>query len=110
MAKAKLSIGYVTFKNKRQAENICKVLLDNDLIACANILQQHTAMYSWKNKTVKAKEVAAIIKTQKNLEAKVSAKIKELHSYEVPCIVFWSFKTSVPEFANWIESETQNQK
>lgn len=101
------STGYITFKNKKEAEKICKILLDEKLIACANIFKPHTAMYEWKKKTVRTSETAAIIKTRSTLEKKVARRIAELHSYDVPCVVFWPFKTPLTAFTTWIHEQTK---
>lgn len=103
----KNSIGYITFKNKREALAICDVLLNEKLIACANILSPHTALYTWKSKNVRASEVAAIIKTPARLEKKVARRVSELHSYELPCVVFWKFNAPLTAFHQWIEAQTQ---
>ena len=106
MATQRHSVGYVTFKNKKQAEHICSILLQEKLIACANIFKPHTAMYVWKKKTVRSLEVAAIIKTRKTLEKKLTQRIKTLHTYEVPCVVFWPLSTKIPAFTDWIHTST----
>ncbi|MBY0385829.1 divalent-cation tolerance protein CutA [bacterium] len=101
-------IGYVTFKNKTQAKKICTQLVKNKLIACANILAPHTAIYEWEQKFVSTKEVAAIIKTTKKLSKKVTFEIEKMHSYETPCVVFWSISNGNPDFLKWLQQQTRS--
>ncbi len=101
------SIGYLTFKNKREATSICHALLKEKLIACANILPAHTTLYKWKGKNVLGKETAVLIKTSARLQKQVAQRVKELHSYEVPCVVFWRFTTPLSPFTDWIEDQTR---
>lgn len=100
-------MGYITFKNQTQAERLCQVLLKEKLIACANIFKPHTALYLWKNKSIKAKEVAAIIKTQKKNEVRLGKRLRELHSYETPCLVFYDLRTPLEDFATWVKESSE---
>lgn len=104
---SKYVVGYITFKNKREALKICDILIKEKLIACANILGTHTALYEWKAKSVRTSETAVVIKTRSRLQTKVARRVKELHSYEVPCVVFWTFSSPIPAFTHWIETQTQ---
>lgn len=101
-------IGYVTFKNKTEAKKICTSLVKKKLIACANILSPHTAIYEWDQKLVSSKEVAAIIKTTKKLSTKVTDEIQKLHSYQIPCIVFWPLTKGHPDFLKWLKQQTRS--
>ena len=95
---------YVTFANKKEAEEICGVLVDEKLIACANIFPC-TSIHIWKDVKRKGEESIAIIKASEKNWGKIEKKIKELHSYETPCIVAYkSFKAS-KEYAEWVEGK-----
>ena len=97
---------YVTCANGAEAEKISAALLDEKLIACANVLAPHTAHYSWKGKREKGSEVAIIMKTRADLFEKVRATILTLHSYECPCIVSWPLTAGHGPFLDWIAAET----
>jgi periplasmic divalent cation tolerance protein len=102
-------LGYATFKNAHNAQKICKTLLTHNLIACANIFPAHTSLYEWKGKPVTTKEVAVIFKTQKKHTKAVIKIIQSLHSYEVPCIVFWPVAEGSKQFLNWVKTQTETQ-
>lgn len=102
-----ISLGYATFKNAREAQKICKALLTQKLIACANIFPAHTSLYEWKGKPVTSKEVAVLFKTQKKNEKAVIETIQSLHSYEVPCVVFWPITQGSQQFLKWIKTQTE---
>lgn len=101
-------IGYVTFKNKAQAKKICAALVKKKLIACANIQAPHTAIYEWNQKLASNNEVAAIIKTTKKLSSKVTQEIQKMHSYQIPCIVFWPLSKGHPDFLKWLNQQTRS--
>jgi len=99
-------IGYVTFKNKTEAKKICSYLIQKKIIACANIFPSHTALYEWKGKSIISQETAAIIKTKKTNLKKAQQVICQMHSYDVPCVVFWPLSKGHPDFLSWIHSQT----
>lgn len=102
-------IGYITFKTKKQALSICHQLLQQKLIACANILPPHHSLYEWNGRMESTREVLAFIKTQQSLLKKVEQKIRDLHSYDTPCIVFWPIEAGADKFLSWVNNQTQNK-
>jgi periplasmic divalent cation tolerance protein len=101
-------MGYVTFKNKAEANKICTFLVKKKLIACANVLSSHEAIYEWNDKFYKQKEVAVLIKTKKTNTKKVISEIRKMHSYENPCIVFWPLKQGSKDFLSWVAKQSES--
>ncbi|MBI4149685.1 divalent-cation tolerance protein CutA [Candidatus Woesearchaeota archaeon] len=97
---------YLTCKDKQEAERIAKELLRKRLIACANIFPI-ASLYRWKGKIEKAKEVAVILKTKKEMFEEAAAIIKRLHSYEVPCICAGESSEVSKEYAAYLEKEVK---
>ena len=101
-------MGYVTFKNSSEAKKICTSLVKKKLIACANILAPHTALFEWDNKINSCKEIAAFIKTTKKQTPLVQKEIQKMHSYQTPCIVFWPLTKGAPDFLKWVKTQTRS--
>ena len=51
-------------------------------------------------------EAALILKTQAGLVEALTAKVKELHSYDCPCVVALPIEGGNSEFLAWIDAET----
>lgn len=98
---------YVTCENRDEAIKIAKNVVTNRLAACANILGEMTSVYWWQGKVEEGQEVALILKTRADLVEKVTEKIKELHSYECPCVVALPIEDGNKAFLKWITDETQ---
>jgi len=98
---------YVTCKDKDEAKKIAKKLLEERLIACANIFPEIESFFWWEQKIDSAKETPMILKTKKTLTKEIIAKIKELHSYECPCIIEIPITGGYKEFLKWICEETK---
>lgn len=75
---------YSTCKDKAEALKISKTLLKERLAACINLFPVES-VYLWKNKIKDEKEYAILIKTSKSFR-KIKNRIKQLHSYKIPCI------------------------
>ena len=95
---------YITTKNKAEAKKIAKVLLKERLCACANIFDKMSSMYWWKGKLEEANETVLIAKTTKNKFSKLSARVKQLHSYDCPCILQIPITDGNREYISWLQS------
>lgn len=94
---------YAVFANAEEAERIGRMVVEEQLAACINILSPIRSIYRWKGKIETADEVAAILKTHHWRSDALIARIAELHSYEVPCIESWPIDKIVGRYAHWVE-------
>ncbi len=97
---------YITVGMEKEAKNIIRTLLKKKLIACANLFPV-TSFFNWENKLQEDDEIAIIMKTRDDLVDQVIKEIKELHSYEIPCIVVWQIIKGNEDYLSWVEKETQ---
>ena len=104
--KFKILTGYCTFPNAHTAEKICEQLVNDGLIACANIFPPHKAIYSWAGKLEKTEEVAAIFKLNARKRIALEEKIRATHPYLVPALVFWPVEDGLREFLNWVYGQS----
>lgn len=93
---------YSTFPSLKDGKKIADSLLKEKLIACVNFFPVES-MYHWKGKIEKSKEIAGMMKTKSKNWQKVQARIKELHPYDIPCVIKIEADGSV-EYVRWIES------
>jgi periplasmic divalent cation tolerance protein len=98
---------YVTCASQTEAEKIAGDLVEKRLVACANIMSAHTAVYEWNGELEKLSEVSMILKTRGELFEKVRERICKLHSYECPCIVALPILAGHEPFLQWISKETE---
>jgi periplasmic divalent cation tolerance protein len=99
-------VKYMTCPTEAEAEKIAAALLVERLIACANIMAPHKALYNWKGSREEGREVAVIMKTQAQLFERAKEKARSLHSYECPCIVALPIVAGHAPFLDWIAAET----
>lgn len=97
---------YVTAPTLREANKISNALLDEKLIACANILKSDS-VYRWKGKKVNEKEFIIHAKTTEKQFVKAEKLIKKIHSYDLPCIIKIPIKSN-SEYLKWVKAELKN--
>ncbi len=96
---------YVTVSTQDEAKAIATALLNDGLIACANILGAMTSIYRWQGELAQEEEVPLILKSTTELGDRIIEKIKQIHSYDSPCVVALNIENGNPEFLNWIQKE-----
>ncbi len=93
---------YITFPSLEEAKTVCKKLLTDKSIACANISQVN-ALYTWKGNVEDESEYAALCKTTHSKLESIKSTVNKVHSYDVPCITSWTIEAN-SEYSNWIKS------
>ena len=103
----KLCWVYITAGSIEEAKNIGQKLVEKNMAACVNLLENMTSIYKWENKLEEGHEVVMIAKTRKTLMPKLIETVNSLHSYDCACIIELPIQGGNPEFLNWIETETE---
>ena len=103
----KLCWVYITAGSLKEAKNIGKKLVEQNLAACVNLLENMTSIYKWGDKLEEGREVIMIAKTRKTLMPKLIKTVNSLHSYDCVCILELPIQGGNPEFLSWIEKATE---
>ena len=97
---------YVTAPSHDEAVRIAETVVTERLAACANILNGILSIFHWEGKLCREDEAVLILKTTEEKTAALTMRIKELHSYECPCVVVLPIEGGNPAFLNWINNQT----
>ncbi len=97
---------YITAKDKQQAYEIGRALVEERLVACVNIVDVMTSMYWWQDKVQEDNEAVCIAKTRQTLIEPLIERVKQLHSYECPCVIAWPIQAANEAYLKWIRDET----
>ena len=93
---------YVTAGSLDEAERIGALLVEERLAACANVLPGVRSVYRWEGTVERDDEVALIVKTRADLFDAVQARVTDLHTYDVPCIVAWPIERVADGYRSWL--------
>jgi periplasmic divalent cation tolerance protein len=97
---------YALFANAEEAERIGRIVVEERLAACVNLLGPVRSIYRWQGTIESADEAAAIFKTSGDSADALITRIAGLHSYDVPCIVTWPIDKVLRSYAEWVEDST----
>ena len=97
---------YITAGSRDEARRIGRALVEERLAACANIFDGMTSIYRWQDAIEEAGETVLIAKTRAELFETLAARVRELHSYEVPCVVELTVGRGNPAYLDWLRDAT----
>lgn len=97
---------YVTASTYEEARAIADAVVTERLAACANLIPGVTSLFWWEGRVQESSEVTIILKTRDDLVEHLSDRVRELHSYDCPCIVALSITGGNIAFIDWIVAET----
>ena len=98
---------YVTTSTLEEAGRIGRALVESRLAACANVLGPVQSVYWWDGAVQTGDEAALILKTREDCVEALVARVKALHSYEVPCVATLPVAGGNADFLKWVETEAQ---
>jgi len=97
---------YITIETKSQARSLGRTLVEERLVACANVIEGMNSIYWWEGKIEEAEEAVLIVKTRRARLDQLIARVKALHGYDCPCIVALPILGGNPDYLAWIDRET----
>ncbi|MDH5390545.1 MAG: divalent-cation tolerance protein CutA [Candidatus Bathyarchaeota archaeon] len=97
----------ITTPNKEEAVKIVRSLLKERLIACANILGPVSSLFWWQGKIDEENEFLVFMKSHKNLFERLSERVTEIHSYDVPEIIALPIIEGSPPYLDWLRASLQ---
>ena len=93
---------FVTTNDKEEAERICQLLLNEHLIACANIVGPVTSFFYWVGKAEKAEECLIVMKSSRDLFDQITEHVRRSHSYEVPEVLAVPIVKGSKAYLDWM--------
>ena len=102
MADAKIVLALSAFPNRETAQRISNQLVTEKFAACANILPSIESIYRWKGKLETGTEALAFFKVSEDRQSDFQNKLRSLHPYEVPEIIFVPISSGLPEYLHWV--------
>jgi periplasmic divalent cation tolerance protein len=85
-----------------EADWIARTLVEESLAACVSISQVRS-YFAWEGKISEEIEDMMIIKTGSDLADKVTVRIKDLHSYELPEVIVLPIIGGEEGYLKWIK-------
>ena len=98
----KILLALSTFPDAETARRISNELVAQKFVACANIMPSVESIYTWKGKIEKADETLVFFKLSEVRQAAFQEKLRSLHPYDVPEIIFVPISSGLPDYLRWV--------
>lgn len=103
---AALAVVLMTAPGAEVAEAVARALVEERLIACANLVPGVTSIYRWQGAVRTEAEVLVVMKTRVELVPRLLERATELHPYEVPELLALPVASGLPAYCRWVLGET----
>jgi periplasmic divalent cation tolerance protein len=92
-----------TTGSEKEARRVARSLVEERLAACANVIPGVCSFFFWKGRLCQEREALILIKTMSRKAKKIIDKIKKIHSYDVPEIIFFRVDRGEKNYLKWVE-------
>src|SRR5205823_3836370 len=96
-----------TVPDDERAESLARTLVEERLAACVNLHGPMTSVYRWKGAVESDHERQMVIKTTRERVPAVEARLRELHSYELPEFLVLDVDGGGAAYFAWVQEETR---
>ena len=98
---------YCACPDTKTAERIARVLVEERLAACVNVLPGVSSIYRWNGAVARTEEVLLIVKTMRERLEALTERLRGLHPYELPELVAVEVVGGLPGYLSWVAEQTR---
>ncbi len=91
-----------TVGTQEDATRIARLLVEERLAACVNVLPGVQSIYWWEGRVNVDGELLLVIKTTAAMADAVEARLEEIHPYELPEFVVLEPERLSPRYRQWV--------
>lgn len=95
-----------TCGDRARAETLARVLVEERLAACVNLLPGVRSIYRWEGALEQTDEVLLVIKTTRAAYPALAARVTALHDYEVPELLAVDVAEGSAAYLGWLGEST----
>ncbi|MBA2539441.1 MAG: divalent-cation tolerance protein CutA [Deltaproteobacteria bacterium] len=93
---------YSTFPSPDKAAEVARVLVEEQLVACVNIIPTVRSIYRWQANVQDDSESLAILKTSRDRFPDLARRLVQLHPYELPEVIALPLAAGHPPYLAWV--------
>ncbi|MGB9837227.1 divalent-cation tolerance protein CutA [Methanothermobacter sp.] len=98
---------YITTSGQEESGRIGRKLVEERLAACVNIIPSIKSFYHWEGSLEEDEESVLIVKTTGELSRQIIKRVRELHSYDNPCIISIPITGGSRDYLEWLNNEVK---
>jgi periplasmic divalent cation tolerance protein len=97
---------FITAGSLEEGQTIARALVEERVAACVNIVSRIQSVYRWHDQVHDDQEVLLIAKTAAEMLGKLTTRVKQLHSYDLPEILALPIVAGAEDYLQWIDEQT----
>ncbi len=94
--------------DEARAAELARTLVEERLIACANVIPRVRSIYRWQGSIADEGEVLVVMKIDRAQFERVRERIVQLHPYQVPEVLCFEVSAGHPPYLQWVLEQTQS--
>ena len=94
------------FPDRETARTVAGQLLDERLVACANIIGEVESLFVWQGQRDSGTETAVLFKSSAARLEQAVERLGKLHPYDTPAILGWRADAALPATVAWLAAAT----
>ena len=98
------------FPDRESAPQAAHKLLDEKLIACANLVGELESIFEWEGQRETGAEIGALFKTDASLLDAAIQCLEHLHPYDTPAITGWHCDSAGERTQAWLSQLRQGDR
>lgn len=98
----------ITTGSEAEARRIARALVEQELVACVNILPSVRSIFRWEGQVLEEQEFLLVAKTVSQAFERVATAVKSMHSYSLPEVIALPIKQGLPEYLSWVRDVTKS--
>jgi len=100
-------VAYITTGSEEEAVIIARVLVEERLAACVNVLPGVRSIYRWEGAVHDDPECLMIVKTTAANFERLRERVVELHTYSCPEIIAAPIVQGHRPYLDWLDESTE---
>jgi periplasmic divalent cation tolerance protein len=100
---------FLTGPTRERLEELATHLVEERLAACVNIVPGITSVYRWHDRVERDTEALAIVKTVAALLPDLEARVRELHSYDLPEVLALESAGGSRAYLKWVIDSVESR-
>ena len=105
---AEFVVVLVTVPDAETATQLAQTLLEERRVACVNRIRGVASLFRWEGRVEEAQEELLILKARRTAFPALSARVVELHPYEVPEVLALPVVAGSEPYLRWLAAESDS--
>lgn len=102
-----VAVVLVTAPDEEKAAGLARTLVEEGLIACANLVPKVRSIYRWEGKVCDEPEVLLVMKTRAERFEALRSRVTALHPYSVPEVLKLEVDAGHQPYLDWVLGEVR---